>query len=71
MADFLRYMLDNETSIAEQVQFVPLNEEQLAKAKERPRGRDRVVTSHDLTADSSGADRRRPAPFARRGSAKR
>ncbi len=33
VADFLRYMLDNETSIAEQVQFVPLNEEQLAKAK--------------------------------------
>jgi phosphate transport system substrate-binding protein len=34
VADFLRYMLDNETSIAEQVQFVPLNDAQLAKAKE-------------------------------------
>jgi phosphate transport system substrate-binding protein len=33
VADFLRYMLDNETSIAEQARFVPLNDEQLAKAK--------------------------------------
>jgi phosphate transport system substrate-binding protein len=33
VADFLQYMLDNETTIAEQARFVPLNEEQLATAK--------------------------------------
>jgi phosphate transport system substrate-binding protein len=33
VADFLAYMLDNETAIAEQARFVPLNDEQLAKAK--------------------------------------
>jgi phosphate transport system substrate-binding protein len=33
VAAFLRYMLDNETAIAEQAQFVPLTEEQLAKAE--------------------------------------
>ncbi|HEY7380548.1 MAG TPA: PstS family phosphate ABC transporter substrate-binding protein [Gaiella sp.] len=32
VADFLRFMLDNETAIAEKAQFVPLNDEQLAKA---------------------------------------
>jgi phosphate transport system substrate-binding protein len=32
VADFLRYMLDNETAIAEKAQFVPLNDEQLATA---------------------------------------
>ncbi len=30
---FLRFVLDNETSIAETSQFVPLTEEQLTKAK--------------------------------------
>ncbi len=33
VADFLAYMLDNETAIAEQARFVPLNDEQLAKAR--------------------------------------
>jgi phosphate transport system substrate-binding protein len=33
VAAFLRYILDNETAIAEQAQFVPLTEEQLAKAE--------------------------------------
>ena len=27
--DFLRYMLENETTIAEQAQFVPLNQQQI------------------------------------------
>jgi phosphate transport system substrate-binding protein len=31
--DFVGYILDNETAIAEQAQFVPLNEEQLAEEK--------------------------------------
>ena len=35
MADFLTYMLDNETTIAEQAQFVPLNEDQLAEAEQK------------------------------------
>ena len=30
---FLRYILDNETAIAEAAQFVPLTDEQLTKAK--------------------------------------
>ena len=30
---FMQYILDNETAIAEAAQFVPLTEEQLAKAK--------------------------------------
>jgi phosphate transport system substrate-binding protein len=33
VAAFLQYMLDNETAIAEQAQFVPLTEEQLTKAR--------------------------------------
>jgi phosphate transport system substrate-binding protein len=33
VADFLRFLLDNERSIAEAARFVPLNEEQLATAK--------------------------------------
>ena len=33
VADFLAYMLDNEAAIAEQARFVPLNDDQLAKAK--------------------------------------
>jgi phosphate transport system substrate-binding protein len=32
--DFIQYILDNETTIAEQAQFVPLNEEQLAEQKQ-------------------------------------
>jgi len=35
VADFLTYMLDNETTIAEQAQFVPLNEDQLAEAEQK------------------------------------
>jgi phosphate transport system substrate-binding protein len=35
VADFLTYMLDNETTIAEQAQFVPLNEDQLAEARQK------------------------------------
>ena len=35
VADFLRYMLDNETTIAERAQFVPLNEKQLAESKQK------------------------------------
>ncbi len=35
VADFLTYMLDNETTIAEQAQFVPLNEDQLADAEQK------------------------------------
>lgn len=35
VADFLTYMLDNETTIAERAQFVPLNEKQLAEAKQK------------------------------------
>jgi phosphate transport system substrate-binding protein len=35
VADFMSYMLDNETSVAEQAQFVPLNEDQLADAKQK------------------------------------
>jgi phosphate transport system substrate-binding protein len=31
VADFLQFMLDNETEIAEQAQFVPLNESQIAE----------------------------------------
>jgi phosphate transport system substrate-binding protein len=31
VADFLRYILDNEATIAEQARFVPLNEEQLVE----------------------------------------
>ena len=38
---FLRFVLENETSIAETSQFVPLTEEQLTKAKSRPRRRHR------------------------------
>jgi phosphate transport system substrate-binding protein len=34
VADFMSYMLDNETTIAEQAQFVPLNEDQLADARQ-------------------------------------
>jgi len=33
--DFVRYMLENEKSIAEQAQYVPLNDEQLAGAKQK------------------------------------
>ena len=33
VASFLRYVLDNEQAIAEQAQFVPLTDEQLAKAE--------------------------------------
>ena len=32
-ADFVKYVLDNEETIAERAQFVPLNAEQLAKAR--------------------------------------
>jgi phosphate transport system substrate-binding protein len=35
VADFMSYMLDNETSVAEQAQFVPLNEDQLADARQK------------------------------------
>ena len=45
-----RYMLDNETTIAEQAQFVPLNEDQLAEAEQKLEdatglGRERPRTS--------------------------
>ncbi len=33
VADFLRYLLDNQQAIAEAARFVPMNEEQLAQAK--------------------------------------
>jgi hypothetical protein len=33
VAAFLRFILDNEQSIAEAAQFVPLTDEQLEKAK--------------------------------------
>jgi phosphate transport system substrate-binding protein len=41
--DFVRYMLDNEASIARQAQFVPLNDQQLADAE---------ATLEDATASS-------------------
>ncbi len=33
MEAFVKYLLDNETQIAESSQFVPLTDEQLAQAK--------------------------------------
>jgi len=33
LADFVRYALENEQTIAEQAQFVPLTEQQLSDAK--------------------------------------
>jgi phosphate transport system substrate-binding protein len=33
--DFVRYMLDNETAIAERAQFVPMNEQQIADARQK------------------------------------
>ena len=49
---FVQYILDNGIEIAEAAQFVPLTDEQLTKAKSRPRealggvvGRDRDLTA--------------------------
>ena len=55
VAAFVKYMIDNETEIAEAAQFVPLTDEQISKAtqdlRRRRRGGRRVgVASSDLTA---------------------
>ena len=38
VADFVRYMLDNEAAIAERARFVPLDDSQLADTKQKLEG---------------------------------
>ncbi len=54
--NFVKFMLDNNQSIAEAAQFVPLSEDQIARGADEARGRNELVSSRDVVLGQ-------PAPF--------